>query len=371
MAFINFSKMDLDAKIRKVHRDIEDYGNKFALSDGPGRWNFLRVISNRKRLFSDNSISDVDFYKKFIYHKRMTEIESHYAPEMFENGLVEIDGIERLGPAKDTIFVSFHFGSFMTIAYFLTLNNVKVALLVSNSSFSFSEKYREVWKTYGIDEELKVFNADNKKDFIEAIRFMQNEGSLYTLMDGGAGSSNLNTTFKINETYSLNVRNGLSKLSMKFKKNLQLIISERYESCLKWKLRIEKVVSPEEAETSTAELWRLAWGVLSDKPYQWENLQYSFSSLNYEYHKSADTTIPIEKSGGIKFNKDLYYLIKHEDQHFLFDVRDSQLKAVSSELFGFLDKCNEHNLELDRESFEYFVRSENTRSQLLTNQVLC
>lgn len=340
---------------------------------------FLNVISNKKKIFKDNSISDEVFFEKYkaLQEYNTRGVESPSVMRFLDDAKVKMVSNEMYRAPK--FYCTFRFGAFMFIPFFLLKQDITPVLLVSKESHG---NMMRVLEKNGYKNTFQVIIVNDANGFKKVIKHSKEDKSFFCVLDIGTSANERKESERNITTVSFNNMAIKAKIGIPYLSsylNIPIVPIFAYRditNTICFTLEKEFSVTQKQnrfthANTVTHNLWMLFETYANAYPEQWESLSYVHDYYQMPSKNITVSTVNQNNAGKeYKFNSEKYSFIIRDNKFYLYDYDSLTTILVSEYIFLFLHKILESNYALTLEEIRSFFKIETTINLLLEKQIL-
>ena len=325
-------------------------------------FNLALFSANIKRFLPFVPASDYEeLYKKVIYYQKISGREQADTTYLRKSRIIDETtfGVTSASVQDNTIFATFHLGSYRLMNCYLYELGYKIVLIIDDSVFQKQQEEmlrvcKEVLQSKTTSD-MVILNIKDRKSIFKLKQFIAEGYVMSVYLDGN--SAMMDTQQDFSKSYiginffknQIFVKNGVGKLAALLQAQIVPVVSFRDEpesSTLEFygEMRQEDFENKEDfAVQSIATAYQKLEERLIHYPEQWECWLYIHKWFMRDTVATYSTPDRIEGY----FNKERYTTFTLGDAPFLFDLIDYQSYPIDQELYEALHENTFDTISLD------------------------
>ena len=304
---------------------------------------FAIVSANRRRIFGDEppGMGDLQFFEEYLYHKERAEHDLYHFRSIatgikvnYASSLCKLDR-----KTVNTIFVTFHLGSYRSLPLYLGYMGVNMAVAVDNQTYSDQHDHliADVYNKMDWDAgRFEIVNVEKSGGGIALVNEIKKKNNLVFYLDGNTGLEGSATLPLGLLGKPINGRLGIPYLSHLLQLRIVPVFS--YREGDKLKMDVLAPILPQAGESREAygervlrNLWKRFEDYLQRYAPQWEGWAYLQKNL-------APPDQGQRPRAALRFNKQRFVPILSDDRKYLFDKETFESVVIPERFVGLADK---------------------------------
>jgi hypothetical protein len=304
---------------------------------------FAIISANRRRIFEDEPVGggDLEFFKDYLHHKALAEHDLYHFRSIatgikmnFASSLCKLDR-----RTADTIFVTFHLGSYRALPLYLGYLGVNMAVAVDEQTYADQHDHliTDVYEKMDWDAgRFEIVNVERAGGGIALVNEIKKRNNLVFYLDGNTGLEGSATLALNFFGKPIHARLGIPHLSHLLKLRIVPVFSYRDEGQLKMDVLAPiiplAIESREEyGERVVRSLYKRFEDYLLRYPAQWEGWAY--------LQKNLAPIVQVRRGhAALRFNKQRFVPILSDDRKYLFDKETYESVVIPERFIGLADK---------------------------------
>ena len=330
------------------------------LHQGMNQYNKFLAKSVIKKFFPDDYDKVYDGYLEFLKENLHRTFSSS-----------TLTHTESFDFPRNAIYVSFHYGPFLYIPYFLvTETDLNVKFIVSKSSLGKIDYFFQFARDKGINfTDENIIIGDSLKGIKRIVSAIKNKETLFVLIDISVGINQIDkskNTFNINFLGNqLYVRSAVLNLAVKFDYPVVLSLANWYkeERCLKF-----STIRNDSIDEMLNTVWCSFEQCLLEDPTQWE----SYHTI-YKYMRKPRRPIkyPQQRSNEkFAFCEKNFQMITDKGSIYLGARQTFEIFRISPELASLIDSCAEAQIPFTIKEFSEVFNNDEILDDLIYHEII-
>lgn len=265
---------------------------------------------------------------------------------------------KHINPERQTLYVTYKYGTNQSIIGYLLANNIKLLLLIDSKAYEersyFAKLIEGVQKSFGTESPYEIINVEDPKSVLTISSYIKKGYSALAFIDGNTGSGGQyeKNSSMINVAFlngKLLVRQGIAKLALMLKLPIVPILSfinekehiptfEMFDPIL-FKANTDKKLQVKQA---TQKMWQILDQQIRKSPYQWDGWDRVHRFLNKEdlradHQELKSPPVSITHSSLYSLNEERYRVFMLGKAHgFLFDRKTFETFEIEKGLYDLM-----------------------------------